>query len=206
MTNTARMVPSVPALLPKSENFVTHLNAFLDKHILPYPVKYLTNRITILATLALLIPLIIFANEQVFVLLANSYLNVMSVVVSSTVLLFSTLSESRDRTAADRREAIAQAQDQITEKRAEADHLRIQDIHDHMDQMHKELIQHVNTSLDNIQKILVERLEKIQNEDHVHVAETHKAILETNQSQAAELADLRELVEALHKKGSSAAN
>jgi hypothetical protein len=74
-----------------NKGLFSRLNAFLDKFVLPYPVKYLTNRITILATMLLLIPLIIFANYSVFVLAANSYLNVMSVVVSSTVLLYSTI-------------------------------------------------------------------------------------------------------------------
>lgn len=87
---------SVPATMPTS-TVMARINAFLDQHVLPYPVKYLTNRITILATLCLLVPLIVLANVTVFVLAANSYLNVMSVVVSSTVLLYSTLAEARDR-------------------------------------------------------------------------------------------------------------
>jgi hypothetical protein len=82
---------------PDANSRVARLNAFLDSYVLPYPVKYLTNRLTILATLCLLIPLIKFADVQVFVLATNSYLNVMSVVVSSTVLLYSTISEVRDR-------------------------------------------------------------------------------------------------------------
>lgn len=34
------------------------LNAILDEHVLPYPVRFLTNRVIILATLALLVPLV----------------------------------------------------------------------------------------------------------------------------------------------------
>src|SRR4051812_3494114 len=83
------------------------LNLFLDKFVLPYPVKFLTNRITIVATLCLLLPLLIYAENARFVWAVNSYLNVMSVVVSSTVLLFSTVSDVRQRAAAQRREEIA---------------------------------------------------------------------------------------------------
>src|SRR5579862_2344588 len=76
------------------------LNEFLDKYVLPWPVKYLTHRLTILATLCLLIPLVFFTANQAFVNALNSYLNVMSVVVSSTVLLYATISEVRERQAA----------------------------------------------------------------------------------------------------------
>ena len=31
-------------------------NEFLDRHVLPYPVKFLTHRFVILATIALLVP------------------------------------------------------------------------------------------------------------------------------------------------------
>jgi hypothetical protein len=63
------------------------LNFFLDKFVLPYPVRFLTNRLTIVATLCLLLPLLVYAQNSQFVWAVNSYLNVMSVVVSSTVLL-----------------------------------------------------------------------------------------------------------------------
>ncbi|MEZ4667384.1 MAG: hypothetical protein R3E39_05620 [Anaerolineae bacterium] len=134
------------------------LNAFLDRYILPYPVKYLTNRLTILATLFLLIPLLALANVQVFVLAANSYLNVMSVVVSSTVLLYSTISEARDRSAAQRREEIANAHEAMIEKRAETDHELILGIQE-------ELRQHINMRLDDIESSLSEKLETIQAQD-----------------------------------------
>ncbi len=80
------MIPSVP-MTERRPGMMDQINTFLDQRVLPYPVKYLTNRIVILATLCLLVPLIVLANVTVFVLAANSYLNVMSVVVSSTVLL-----------------------------------------------------------------------------------------------------------------------
>ena len=70
-----------------SKGAFQRLNIFLDQHLLPYPVKFLTNRVIILATLALLLPLLFFTSDQSFVNALNSYLNVMSVVVSSTVLL-----------------------------------------------------------------------------------------------------------------------
>src|SRR5437870_4890326 len=46
---------------------IARLNEFLDKYVLPYPVKYLTNRVVILLTLCLLIPLIFYTANQAFV-------------------------------------------------------------------------------------------------------------------------------------------
>jgi hypothetical protein len=175
------------------------INMFLDKYVLPYPVKYLTNRVTILVTLVFLIPLIAFKDETVFVLVVNSYLNVMSVVVSSTVLLYSTLSEARERIAAQRREEIAQMHEAMVEQRAQTDHVLIEEIHKHLDEMRAEVMTHVSASLDNIQSILIERLEKTQAEDHQHIEETHKAVMISAQSHLEELAELRALVEALHR-------
>jgi hypothetical protein len=167
------------------------INAFLDQYILPIPVKYLTNRITILVTLCLLVPLIVFANVEVFVLATNSYLNVMSVVVSSTVLLYSTISEKRDRLAAEQRERIAAQHQEMAEQRAQQDHEQLEQIRD-------ELSQHVNEALANIQQILVERLERMQIEDHEHIEETHRAVIASTDAHREELAELRELVAALH--------
>src|SRR5215510_8717340 len=127
-TTHAFSTPSVPHSGPAIMGFMNNVNVFLDKHVLPYPVKYLTNRITILATLSLLVPLILFANVTVFVLATNSYLNVMSVVVSSTVLLYSTLAEARDKAAAQRREEIAEQHQRMVDERAKADSDRIQEI------------------------------------------------------------------------------
>ena len=47
------------------------IDDFLDRYVLPWPVRYLTFRFVILATLALLIPLILFASNQTLVLLVN---------------------------------------------------------------------------------------------------------------------------------------
>lgn len=184
-------VPSVPMNMTNPNSPMQHLNAFLDKHVLPYPVKYLTNRLTILGTLCLLVPLIILANVTVFVLLANSYLNVMSVVVSSTVLLYSTLSEARDRAASERREQIAAQQQQVVEERAVRDDQLIEDIHKHIDQIHAEVTQHINTSLDNIQKLLMDRLEQMQSEDQAHITEVHQAMINKAAAHSQDLADLR---------------
>src|SRR5437762_345829 len=140
-------MPSVPKARRRPGGRMDQINTFLDEHVLPYPVRYLTNRIVILGTLGLLVPLIALANVTVFVLAANSYLNVMSVVVSSTVLLYSTLSEARDRAAAERREEIAKQHEAMVEKRAEADHELIRTIHEHMDEIRTEVMQHVNVSL-----------------------------------------------------------
>src|SRR2546423_1614703 len=108
---------STPMDETKSNGPLELLNLFIDKNILPYPVKFLTNRIIILATLALLIPLIFSNNNQGFVNVLNSYLNVMSVVVSSTVLLYATIADVRDRATAKRNEEIAKAYEQKLERR-----------------------------------------------------------------------------------------
>jgi hypothetical protein len=69
----------------------------LDRYILPIPVQLLTNRITIVLTMALLLPLVLFADHTALVLVINSYLNVMSVTVSSIVLLWTTAAEEQER-------------------------------------------------------------------------------------------------------------
>jgi hypothetical protein len=94
------------------------INIFLDRRVLPWPVRFLTHRFVILVTMALLIPLIIFATNTVLVLGINSYLNTMSVAVSSIVLLYSMLAEVREK--------------QITsmqERRAQEDHTHVTDMH-----------------------------------------------------------------------------
>src|SRR3954453_16556740 len=111
---------SLPMMPFKSESPFQRLNKFLDQHLLPYPVKFLTNRVIILATLALLVPLVFFTGDQSFVNALNSYLNVMSVVVSSTVLLYATIADVRDRAAAERRAEIAKSYEQVLEKRVQA--------------------------------------------------------------------------------------
>lgn len=95
-----------------------NVNDFLDKHILPWPVRFLTHRFVILMTIALLVPLILFASNTVFVLTANSYLNTMSVAVSSIVLLYATLSEVNQKKIAE-----------MQEKRAQEDHEHVTEMH-----------------------------------------------------------------------------
>jgi hypothetical protein len=94
------------------------INSFLDKWVLPLPVRYLTNRFVILVTIALLVPLTVFASAQVFVLSVNSYLNTMSVAVSSIVLLYATIAEVRQRQLAE-----------MQEKRAQEDHAHVVEMH-----------------------------------------------------------------------------
>lgn len=77
------------------------INAFLDKSILPWPVRFLTHRFVIIITIMLLLPLIAFASNTVFVLTTNSYLKTMSVAVSSIVLLYARISETRDKQIAE---------------------------------------------------------------------------------------------------------
>jgi len=179
---------STPDIPPSQSGVFARLNVFLDKHVLPYPVKYLTNRITILGTLCLLIPLIIFADVTVFVLAANSYLNVMSVVVSSTVLLYSTLSDARDKAANQRREEIATLHQQQVDALMQADHLRIQYIHDH---------------LDEIQQMLSGQLVEIQNENQTKYAARHNEVLDQISVHSKDLEALRGLLHALPTAPSS---
>ncbi len=94
------------------------INDLLDHYVLPWPVRFLTFRFVILATIALLIPLILFADNTVLVLGINSYLNTMSVAVSSIVLLYATLSEVRQKQIAD-----------LQEKRAQEDHQHVTEMH-----------------------------------------------------------------------------
>jgi len=94
------------------------VNRALDRYVLPWPVRFLTFRFVILATIALLIPLIVFASNTVMVLGINSYLNTMSVAVSSIVLLYATLSEANQNQIA-----------QIQEQRAQEDHAHVTEMH-----------------------------------------------------------------------------
>ena len=94
------------------------LNEFLDKYILPWPVRYLSHRFVINLTISLLIPLVVFAANQVLVLMLNSYLNTMSVAVSSIVLLYATLSEIHQKQIAE-----------LQEKRAQEDHTHVVEMH-----------------------------------------------------------------------------
>lgn len=100
------------------KNFLDSINDFLDRYVLPWPVRYLTFRFVILATILMLVPLIMFADNTVMVLALNSYLNVMSVAVSSIVLLYATISEVRQKQIAE-----------LQEKRAQEDHIHVTDMH-----------------------------------------------------------------------------
>lgn len=173
---------------PDANSSMAKLNTFLDTYVLPYPVKYLTNRLTILATLCLLIPLIAFANVQVFVLAANSYLNVMSVVVSSTVLLYSTISEIRDRKAAQQREALAEQHQRLVDEQINANSEALAKIQD-------ELRQHITAELDEIKRILLEQLEA----NHAETNAMQKAIIDSANAQDIEVNAIREMVAALNK-------
>jgi hypothetical protein len=99
-------------------NVTKTINEFLDKYILPWPVRYLTFRLVILLTIFLLVPLILFADNTVLVLMTNSYLNVMSVAVSSIVLLYSTITEAHQKQIA-----------KLQEKRAREDHIHVTEMH-----------------------------------------------------------------------------
>jgi hypothetical protein len=221
------MIPTGPVLTKQSDGPFQRLNTLLDQHVLPYPVKFLTNRIIILATLALLIPLLFFTSDQAFVNALNSYLNVMSVVVSSTVLLYATIADVRDRAAAKRADEIAKAYEHVLEERIQGREQQLEERIQGREELAKayeqelekrvqadhELIEQILQN--SIENILGARLEKIRLEDHKQLEEMQKAVLASNESLRAELAakaliasnesirselsELTKLVQALHQ-------
>ena len=96
----------------------------------------------------------------------------MSVVVSSTVLLYATIADVRDRAAAKRAEEIAKAYEQELEKRVRVDH---------------ELIEQILQN--SIENILGGRLEKIRLEDHKQLDEMRQAVIASIEALRAELAE-----------------
>jgi hypothetical protein len=115
------------------------VNDLLDRSVLPLPVRFLTFRFVILLTMALLIPLIIYADRIKLVLAVNSYLIVLSVAVSSIVLLYATISEARQKQIAE-----------LQEKRAIGDHT-------HVTEMHALIIQTLenqNKEMDGLKRVL----------------------------------------------------
>ena len=184
------MTTSTPVIKPESNGLLQRLNTFLDKRVLPYPVMFLSNRVIILATLALLVPLIFFNGNQAFVNVLNSYLNVMSVVVSSTVLLYATIADVRDRAAAKRAEEIAKAYEQELEERVQGREemakayeqvleRRVQIDHDRIEQL-------LQLKIDGL---LGQRLEKIRLEDRQRLEAMERAVIASNESLRAELAE-----------------
>jgi hypothetical protein len=181
--------PSTPQMgTPDANSRMAQLNIFLDTYVLPYPVKYLTNRLTILATLCLLVPLIVFANVEVFVLATNSYLNVMSVVVSSTVLLYSTISEVRDRKASEQREALAAQHQKLVDDQIAANS-------EALEKIQEELRQHINEQLTTIKHILLERLDS----NHAEISAMQQAIIDSANAQDIEVGAIKDMVAALKK-------
>lgn len=202
------MSTSAPVIETKPQGSIQRLNVFVDKYVLPYPVRFLTNRIIILATLALLVPLLFYTSNQGFVNALNSYLNVMSVVVSSTVLLYATIADIRDREAAKRTDIIAKAYEKLLEERVQgreetakayADELekRVQGREEiakaYADELEKrvqadhELIEQILQN--SIENILGGRLEKIRIEDHKRLEDVQRAVLTSNELLRTELAE-----------------
>ena len=103
--------------------------------MLPWPVRFLTFRFVILATIALLIPLVVFANRTALVLMINSYLNTMSVAVSSIVLLYATLSEAHQKQIAEMQE------------------VRAQEDHQHVTEMHTLVLQTLKNQAEEIEEL-----------------------------------------------------
>jgi len=114
-------------------------NIFLDRFVLPWPVRFLTFRVVILVTIGLLIPLIVFASNTELVLGINSYLNTMSVAVSSIVLLYATLAEVRQKQIAE-----------LQERRAQEDHEHVTNMHTLMMQT----LQNQNVEIAELKKVM----------------------------------------------------
>ena len=121
------------------KNALDQVNDFLDRYVLPWPVRFLTFRFVILITIGLLIPLIVFANKTVLVLSVNSYLNTMSVAVSSIVLLYATISEARQKQIAE-----------MQEKRAQEDHLHVTEMHN----LIMQTLQNQNEEMAELKRVL----------------------------------------------------
>jgi hypothetical protein len=126
-------------MLTKLKKTLDQVNDFLDHYILPWPVRFLTYRFVILATIALLIPLIVFAKKTVLILAVNSYLNTMSVAVSSIVLLYAMISEARQKQIA-----------AMQEKRAQEDHTHVTEMHN----LILETLQNQNVEMDELKRLL----------------------------------------------------
>jgi DNA primase catalytic subunit len=89
--------------------------------------------------MALLIPLIIYADRIKLVLAVNSYLNVMSVAVSSIVLLYATISEARQKQIAE-----------LQEKRATEDHTHVTEMH----ALIMQTLENQNKEMDELKRVL----------------------------------------------------
>ena len=126
-------------MLTQLKKTLDQINDFLDRYILPWPVRFLTYRFVILLTIGLLIPLIVFANKTVFILAVNSYLNTMSVAVSSIVLLYAMISEARQKQIAE-----------MQEKRAQEDHSHVTEMHNLIFQT----LQNQNDEMDELKRLL----------------------------------------------------
>jgi hypothetical protein len=123
----------------KLQKAFNRVNDLLDRYILPLPVRFLTFRFVILLTMALLIPLIIYADQIKLVLAVNSYLNVMSVAVSSIVLLYATISEARQKQIAE-----------LQEKRATEDHMHVTEMHT----LIMQTLENQNKEMDELKSVL----------------------------------------------------
>ena len=125
------------------------ISEILDEKVLPWPVRFLTSRMVIILTLALLIPLILFNTQQWFVLLVNSYLNVMSVAVSSIVLLLTKIAdEKRERIALQQEQQnrdIAERQERQRKMIADQQERRATEDHRRILEMHQTLFQEIET-------------------------------------------------------------
>jgi hypothetical protein len=200
--------PQATPVIKRKQGTLQRLNSVLDEHVLPYPVRFLTNRVVILATLALLVPLLFFTSDQAFVNALNGYLNVMSVVVSSTVLLYATIADVRDRAAAKRADEIAKTYEQVLEERIQGREelakayeqeleKRVQGREELAKAYEQELEKRVQADHELIQQILQNsienilggRLEKIRVEDHKQLEEMQKAVIASNEALRAELAE-----------------
>lgn len=123
------------AAIMEGVRHMERMNAFLDRRVLPWPVRFLTHRLVIVATIGMLVPLITLARRTDFVLAVNSYLNVMSVAVSSIVLLYAMIEQVRDRQIAE-----------MQERRAQEDHA-------HVVEMHRLMLETIRSQHEGIEEV-----------------------------------------------------
>ena len=141
-------------MITRLQKAFNRVNDLLDRYVLPLPVRFLTFRFVILLTMALLIPLLIYADRIKLVLAVNSYLNVMSVAGSSIVLLYATISEARQKQIAE-----------LQEQRATEDHTHVTEMHalimQTLENQNKEMdeLKSVVASLAGKELVTVERAE-----------------------------------------------
>ena len=104
------------------------------------------------------------------------------------MLLYSTISEVRDRKAAEQREALAAQHQKLVYDQIAANS-------DALNKIQEELRQHINSQLEEIQRILLDRLDA----NHAEISTMQKAIIDSANAQDIEVNAIRDMVASLKK-------